>query len=375
MLLTSRARHQLASLASRQLLRRRDAIKHTGALDFCSNDYLRLSRHPLVLAAYHEGIERYGLGSGASPHVSGYTDAHAELENEFARYLKRDAAILFNSGYHANLGMITTFADHDTVVIADKLSHASLIDGVTLAQATLKRYPHHGSEHAEHLLKTYANQDRLLITESVFSIRGDIAPVKTLASLAKQHQAMLIVDDAHGFGVLGHAGGGICDELSLSQTDVPCLVIPLGKAIGSAGAIVAGSTETIEAINQCARAYRYSTALPPAVCHATIIALRVLMTEPWHREQLQQRIHFFNHTARDRNIPLMSYDHSAIKSIIIGDNQSALNKQEDLLREGFHTACMRPPTVPPNQACIRISLHCDHQESDILRLLDRVTAP
>lgn len=374
-MLAPRIDQLLSKLRAQHLLRKRNDIdEKKSMLNFCSNDYLNLSTHPDVIKAYIRGAEQYGLGSGASAVVSGYTSAHYELEEAFAQFLQRDQALLFNSGYHANLGVLTTFANRHTIVVADKLCHASLIDGIVLSRAKHKRYHHNNYKHAEDLLRTYPDEkketEKLLVTESVFSIEGDIANVKQLASIAKNHHAMLIVDDAHGIGVLGTSGAGICDRDHLSQSDLPCLITPFGKAIGSFGAIVSGKTEIIEALLQCSRTHRYSTALPPAVCSATFAALKVMTHETWRREKLHDLIAFFLQEARARNLFLLSTDATPIKSIVIGANEAALEIQKKLAQDGYRVSCIRPPTVKTNQACLRISLSAAHTKKQITHLLD-----
>jgi 8-amino-7-oxononanoate synthase len=371
-MLAPRLRQLLSKFSAEHLLRHRDIIQPTWAMiNFCSNDYLNLSTHPKVIKAFRQGAQQYGLGSGASPSVSGYTFAHHQLEEKLAEFLQRDKAILFNSGYHANLGVITTFANRNSTIIADKLCHASLIDGIVLSRARCKRYRHNDYSHAEKIfqLSRQRRDELLFITESVFSMQGDITNVKKLVSIAN-NEAMLLVDDAHGIGVLGKKGGGICDYYQLSQSDVPCLVTPFGKALGSFGAIVSGSSDIIDALIQCARTYRYSTALPPAVCSATLASLTVLMEESWRRSKLQALITFFIKEAKLRNLPCTSFDETPIKSIITGCNKLTLKIQHKLAHRGFLVSCIRPPTVPINQSCIRISLNCMHTEEQIICLLN-----
>lgn len=337
-------------------------------INFCSNDYLQLSTHPDVISAFINGAYQYGLGSGSSAMISGYTQAHFKLEEKFAEFLQRESALLFNSGYHANLSVLTAFADKHSVIIADKSCHASIIDGVILSRAKLYRYAHNNVAHAEELLQRKPNQQALLVTESVFSIQGCIANIKKLSELATQHKAMLIVDDAHGVGILGDQGKGITDDY-----DIPCLVTPLGKALGSMGAIVSGDKDMIETLLQFARTYRYSTALPPAICHATLTAIDILTNESWRRQTLKHLIRFFIKEARSREFHLFSCDETPIKSIIIGSSQNALAIQQHLMKRGLFVSCIRPPTTPNNLACIRISLNCMHSEEQIIFLLDQLT--
>ncbi len=345
--------------------------RNSDSLSFCSNDYLNLASHPQVIRALQDAATTYGLGSTGSAQISGYTEAHQQLEHDFATFLKRDKALLFNSGYHANMGVITTFANRHSHVIADKLAHASIIDGILLSRAKHRRFAHNDTQHAKKLLQENDGK-KILISESVASMQGDIADIKTLATHAKEANAFLIVDDAHGIGVLGKHGGGICDLQQLSQTDVPCLITPLGKAIGSMGAIVSGSFEVMEIILQNARTHRYSTALPPSVCHATSAALKVLIKEPNRKQHLDTLILFFNKEAMARNLPLFSLDLTPIKSIILRSNALTLHIQQKLQQQKIAIAAIRPPTVPLDQACIRISLNYTHTTAQITHLLDLI---
>jgi 8-amino-7-oxononanoate synthase len=339
---------------------------------FNTNDYLGLATHPKVIAAFQQAAAEYGLGSGASPIVSGYSTLHHALEEAFAAFLKRDRAILFNSGYHANLGVITTFANRRTTIVADKYIHASLIDGMVLSRAKHQRYQHHDLVHADQLLSQIQNERTLFVTESVFSITGHLTDIEHCATLAKKHRTKLIVDDAHGIGVLGQAGSGIANQDATLNQAITCLITPLGKAMGSMGAMVSGTHEVIEEIIQSARSYWYSTALPPAICAGTLASLNVLQTEPWRQAKLQALIRHFNQAAKERALPLITDDPTPIRSLVIGDNMLALALQSKLHHLGYDLACIRPPTIPLHQACLRCSLTVHHEEEDITRLLDHL---
>jgi|GEM_PF-36357 8-amino-7-oxononanoate synthase len=341
-------------------------------LNFCSNDYLHLSTHPAVKKAFADSAAEHGLGSSGSALISGYSKSHARLEEAFAEFLNRDRAILFNSGYHANLGVLTTFAGKNSTIVADKYCHASLNAGSLLSRAKFIRYRHDDIQHAEELLNKQTSRETLLVTESVFSMQGNISDIKSLAALANQHKAVLIVDDAHGIGVLGKRGAGVVEHFQLSQHDVPCLVTPLGKAIGSYGAIVSGDDTLIEAVMQFAGSYRYCTALPPAVCDGTFAALKVLQTETWRREKLLHLCEFFLKEAAVRGIELASNAVTPIMCVVIDDSKKTLQIQQALIEKGFLVSCIRPPTVP--HACIRISLGCGHEEGEIVDLLDALSA-
>jgi 8-amino-7-oxononanoate synthase len=357
----------------RFLIENRDSdtilVNSRSLINFSSNDYLATSTHPKVKKAFIEGIERYGAGSGSSALISAFYTPHQVLEEKLAEFLHRDRAILFNSGYLANLGVMTTFANRHTTIISDKFCHASILDGVALSRAKHDRYHHNNTHHCEALLSK-RQQNCLLITEGVFSMAGDISPTDKLAVLAKRYLATLIVDDAHGIGVLGNNGGGICEHYQLNQDDIPCLITPLGKAFGSTGAVVSGNKSLIDGLIQFARTYRYTTALPPAISLATIESLNIISKEPWRREKLQNLISIFILEAKSRRLPIVSDDPTPIKSILVGSNETALKVKKNLMQQGFFVSCIRPPSVPTGTARIRISLNCLHKEKDIIRLLD-----
>jgi len=341
-------------------------------IHFCSNDYLNLATHPAVKKSFANTAGSQGLGSTGSALISGYSKSHAKLEAAFAEFLQRDKAILFNSGFHANLGVLTTFAGKNSVIIADKHCHASLNAGALLSRAKYIRYRHNHLQHAEELL--YKNQERasLLVTESVFSMQGSISNIRQLSEMAKKNNAMLIVDDAHGIGILGKTGAGAGEHFQLTQKELPCLVTPLGKAMGSYGAIVSGDETTIESLLQFAGSYRYCTALPPAICEATLTALALLKNESFRREKLLHLCEFFLQESRKYNFTLASQDLTPIMSVVIGCSEKTLKIQQALIEKGLLVSCIRPPTVPANKACIRISLNCAHEEKQIVYLLDQL---
>lgn len=339
-------------------------------INFSSNDYLNLGTHPDVKTAFIKGVEQYGFGSGSSSLISGFYKPHHALEEAFAEFLGVKRAILFNSGYHANLGILTALCDSESIIIADKHCHASLIDGMRLARAKFFRFRHNHFDHAETLLKKYAHYPRILVTESIFSMEGNISDIKSLAALSRLHEALLFVDDAHGIGVLGKHGRGISEYFNLSAKDIPCLSLPLGKAFGSTGALVVGNEILMDVILQFARTYCYTTALPPAVSVATLEALKIVERETWRREKLQGLIQNFIRCALSHDLPLLSYDETPIKCILVDSNKKALCVQQQLFDQGFFVSAIRPPTVPQNEARIKISLNCAHTESQINSLMD-----
>jgi 8-amino-7-oxononanoate synthase len=370
-MLPQRIEHSLLNLAESAARRERHCIlqrfdervtlAHQTAISFCSNDYLNLATHPDVKNAAIEAIQAYGTSSSGSAMVSGYIEPHQALENAFADFLDCDACVLFPSGYHANLAILSTFADPSSVVIADKYIHASLIDGILLSQATLARFPHQQYQQAQRLLEKHAAQEKWLVTESVFSMEGDITDVNALSLLAKKYQTPFIIDHAHGIGTV---------DFTLTQQDYALLCIPLGKALASQGAIVAGRRKWIEPLLQLARTYRYTTALNPAASAAALAALNIIKQDGQRHAELIKRIQFFIQYAKQLGLPLISDALTPIKSILIGDNQQTLDLQSKLAIRGFFVSCIRPPTVPKNTARIRITLTAAHTDRQIKQLLD-----
>lgn len=359
------ALHNLKGLTRKRLIiddRSQGFIQINGVRykNFSSNDYLNLATHPLVKKAFIRGVQEYGAGSGSSQLISGYFKPHKALEDAFAEFLNVECALLFNSGYHANLGIFSAISNHNSVYIADKYVHASLIDGMRLSEGKILRFKHHDLAHAESFLQKHIGKNLFLVSESVFSMEGNISNIQKLTQLSQKYQAFFILDHAHGLGVID-----IPDAKNIS-----CLTIPLGKALGSMGAIVLGEQNFIESLIQFARTYCYTTALPPAVSVASLAALKILQTEPERAQNLKNLIRFFIKSAKELAIPLSSYDETPIKCILVNDNQKALDIQQKLLNHGFLVSCIRPPSVPKNLARIKISLNCAHTFGDITQLLD-----
>ncbi len=367
--------HHNQLMRSRWIIEDRQAqyltVDQQNGVNFSSNDYLGLTTHPIVKQAFIDGVQQYGVGSGASAMISGYFKPHAELEEKFAEFVQRPRALLFNSGYHANLGILQTLGSRTIDVVADKYCHASLLDGIQLSRAKHNRYRHGDVRHAAQLLSR-SHYAKLLVTESVFSMEGSIAPIAELSKLSKKYHGILLVDDAHGMGVIGDQGKGICYHQQNNVDMIDCLVTPLGKAFGSMGALVSGKHELIEAILQFARTYMYSTALPPAMVVATLAALKIIQQENWRREKLQHLIQYFIQQASLRQLRLVAHDLTPIKTILVGDNRKTLMLQEKLKQRGFFISCIRPPTVPKGSTRIRISLTCEHSEENIQQLLDLI---
>ncbi len=363
----------LQKIDARHLRRQREpALDH--CVNFCSNDYLNLSTHPQIGAAMAECALLTGVGAGASHLVSGHGIEHEALECELAIFTKRERTLVFSSGYMANLGVIGALAQRNDLILEDRLNHASLIDAGLLARTrNFERYPHGdhavaGAKLSTHLLAHPASS-ALLITDAVFSMDGDIAPLAALATHALAHQAWLIVDDAHGFGVLGKNGGGCCELLGLNSREVPVLIGTLGKAFGTFGAFVAGDADLIELLMQRARSYIYTTALPPPVAAATRVALRLIQEEPQRRFHLHDLIDTFKIGAARRGLPLME-SNTAIQPIILGSSQKAVQASARLRDAGYRVAAIRPPTVPQDSARLRVTLSAGHTHKQVEGLLN-----
>ncbi len=336
-------------------------------LSFCSNDYLGLANHPAIIAALQAGAERWGVGSGSAHLVNGHCAAHEALEEELAEFTGRARALLFSTGYMANLGVISALTARGDSIWQDRLNHASLLDGALLARGTLRRYPH---ADAAELARLLGDQPaRLIATDAVFSMDGDLAPLPALALIARRAGAWLLVDDAHGLGVLGREGRGTLDHFGLDADQVPILMGTLGKALGTFGAFVAGPATLIETLIQRARSYVYTTALPPALAEATRASLALARAEDWRREHLYRLIRRFRAGATQLGLPLAE-SVTPIQPLMAGSSQQALAWAKALEEHGILVTAIRPPTVPEGTARLRISLSAAHTETMVDRLLD-----
>ncbi|HEY3731395.1 MAG TPA: 8-amino-7-oxononanoate synthase [Steroidobacteraceae bacterium] len=335
--------------------------------NFCSNDYLGLSQHPAVVRAAADCMTQFGFGAGAAHLVSGHTREHHALEEELAAFTGRQRALLFSTGYMANLGVISALVDRQQLVLADRLNHASLLDAARLCGARLRRYAHADAASAAQMLEDSAAA-HLIVTDGVFSMDGDLAPVAQLTQLAAARDCDLMVDDAHGLGVIGATGRGTL-QVTDTMRAVPILVGTLGKAFGTFGAFVAGDSALIEYLIQRARTYIYSTALPAAVAAASRAALRLAQSESWRRQRLQELVQRFRTAAGALGLPLTSST-TPIQPLIVGDSAHALALSEGLMSAGFWVAAIRPPTVPRGAARLRITFSAAHHESDVDALAD-----
>jgi 8-amino-7-oxononanoate synthase len=370
----------LVALEKRQLYRRRRVVESAPGreividgrtlLNFCSNDYLGLAADQRVSAAFRAGVDRWGAGSGASHLVTGHTAAHHELEEALADFTRRPRALLFGSGYAANVGTINALVGPGDFVFEDRLNHASLLDGGWLSRATFSWFNHADADDLETRLAASADSPRrkLIVSDGTFSMDGDLCQLPDLAAAARRHGAWLMIDDAHGFGVHGRDGCGVVDPAARGTGDVPVLVGTLGKAFGTAGAFVAGDEVLIETLIQRARNYIYTTALPPAVAVATLESLRIARAEAWRRERLQELITRFRAGARQLGLHLQP-SATPIQPVLVGESGVALSLSATLESRGILVAAIRPPTVPAGTARLRVTFSALHEPADVDRLL------
>ena len=338
-------------------------------LDFASNDYLGLAQHPALREALTHAAARWGVGAGAAHLLGGHRDEHAALEEKLARWTGREHALLFSTGYMANLGVVGALLGAGDVCVQDKLNHASLIDAARLAGGELIRYRHADAESAARQLDARPNAAAILATDAVFSMDGDVAPLAALSALCRDEHATLMVDDAHGIGVLGADGAGSLSEARLAQDDAPVLMATLGKALGVAGAFVAGSAALIDGLVQFARSYVYTTAMPPALAAAASAAVDMARDDGDRRARLHRNIAQFREGSAKRSISLLAST-TPIQPIPTGDSATALAAAQRLEDAGFYVPAIRPPSVPANGARLRVSLSAAHAQADIERLLD-----
>ncbi len=373
---------QLADLRARNLYRQREIVDGAqgtrvviggrACLSFCSNDYLGLANHPQVVRAFQMGAEHYGVGAGASHLISGHSRAHHALEEELAEFVGAPRAVLFSTGYMANLGVVQALMGRHGTIFEDRLNHASLIDAARLCQAKVRRYAHVDLVRLQSLMAMVDGQ-KLVLTDGVFSMDGDVVPLRPLIDVARTANARVLVDDAHGLGVLGARGGGSF-ELSGQRVAAPAVLMgTLGKAFGTFGAFVAAEEEIVETLIQRARSYIYTTALPAAVAEATRASLRLARNETWRREQLRERIRQFRHGAAEIGLPLMQSE-TPIQPVVLGSSNAALAAAANLRRRDILVPAIRPPTVPQGSARLRITLSAAHSAAEVDRLLDVLAA-
>ena len=337
-------------------------------LNFSSNDYLGLSHHPQIIRAWQQGAERFGVGSGGSGHVSGYSVAHQALEEALAGWLGYSQALLFISGFAANQAVIAALMAKDDRIVADRLSHASLLEAANLSPATLRRFTHNDPQHLAHLLDAPCGGQQLVVTEGIFSMDGDGAPLAEIHRVARQRNAWLLVDDAHGIGVTGEEGRGSCWR---QQVKPELLIVTFGKGFGVSGAAILCSESVADYLLQFARHLIYSTSMPPAQAQALSAALAVIRSPEGadRREKLAALIQRFRSGVKASDFTLAN-SHSAIQPLIVGDNARALRLADTLREQGCWVSAIRPPTVPAGTARLRLTLTQAHEAQDIDRLLE-----
>ena len=371
----------LTELAAMNRLRTRRAVEARSAggvrmrvegaelLAFCSNDYLGLASHPRVVEAFIDAAREWGVGSGASHLVSGHCREHHALEEELAEFALRPRALLFSTGYMANLAVVTALLGQGDRVFEDRLNHASLLDAGLASGARFARYPHTDVDALGIRLERAGAGRTMVVTDGVFSMDGDIAPLRELAAACRKNGAWLFVDDAHGLGVLGDTGRGSVEAAGLGTDDVPILMGTLGKAFGTSGAFVAGSGELVETLLQQARTYIYTTALPPAMAAAARAALHVAQQEPWRRQQVLAHVAHFRREATGLGLQLLD-SCTPIQPVVLGSEAAAVAASDALRAQGLWVPAIRPPTVPAGTSRLRITFSAAHETADVDRLLE-----
>jgi len=340
------------------------SVKGKHYLNFSSNDYLGLASDADLIAAWKEGAERYGVGSGGSPLVTGFNQAHLDLCDDIKSWLGVEAVALFSSGYSANQAIIKLLLSKGDLLIQDKLNHASLMEAGMYADCEMKRFKHNEMNHLEQILCKSECDNKLIISEGVFSMDGDQAPVLQLLSLAKKSNSWLMIDDAHGLGVLGEQGKG-----SVDASKCALYMATFGKAVGVSGAFVAGSQQLIDYLTNFSKPYIYSTSFPPAMAFCISASIKKIKEEQWRRDHLHSLIAEFRRLATDKNIELGN-SKTAIQPIIIGESQQTMKMAQALRDQGFWVTPIRPPTVPNNSARLRVTLTVHHVMADIENLID-----
>ncbi|MBT7591956.1 MAG: 8-amino-7-oxononanoate synthase [Candidatus Scalindua sp.] len=341
-------------------------------LSFCSNNYLGLANNPSVVKAVKDAVEEYGWGAGASRLVSGNMTLHETLENVISRFKGKEAALVFPTGYMANLGAISSLVSKGDLVICDKLNHASIIDGCRLSGADFRVYAHCDMEKLENILRKSSRYNRkLIVTDSVFSMDGDLAPLPDIVRIADKYKAMVMVDEAHGTGVFGRNGRGVVEHFNLNN-EIDIVMGTLSKAIGSLGGYVTGDNDLINYLRNKARSFMYTTALPPAVCAASIAAINLIKGDPSIRESLWHNVRFINDNLKLLNFNLISSE-SPIIPILVGDAQKAVDMSKLLYERGILIPAIRPPTVPANSSRLRMTVMSTHTKEDLERLLEALS--
>ncbi len=340
-------------------------------VNFASNDYLGLAQSEQLHQAWQHNAALFPGSSSSSALVSGHSEAHQQLSDALANWLGREAVLLFNSGFAANMALCQALGQANTGFYADKLVHASVIEGMQASRAKMKRFAHNDLQHLEQIMLANDAKDRLILTESVFSMDGDISPALELAKLASKHDSWLCLDDAHGFGTLGAQGMGIVEHAGLDQQQLPIVMGTFGKAVGTAGSFVAGSQALIDYLTNYARHFIYSTQFSPLQAATTLVALNFVRAQAWRREKLAENIDFFREKAQQAGLNLLA-SHSAIQPVVVGDPQRCIAVANALQERGYLVVGMRYPTVPKGTDRLRVTLNCEHNVKQIKELVNSV---
>jgi len=340
-------------------------------INFSSNDYLGLANNAELKSCMTEAINKYGIGAASSQLLVGHLTPHSDLENKLAQFLNREAALVFPTGYQANLAIASALIEPDTIILQDKLNHASLIDSALLSKGKLVRYRHNDTAHLKNLLEKHKQHNCLVMTDGVFSMDGDHAPLKEIAELCKTYNAFLIVDDAHGLGILGKTGAGLLEELELDQKQVPLLIGTFGKSFGASGAFVSGSRLHIEAFIQKARTYIYTTALLPAIAATMVRAIDKVISGDHLRKNIKDLIVTYKNETKDSGLK-MSESNSHIQPLIIGETQKTLAISKLLYEKKILVPAIRPPTVAKNTSRLRISITAAHTKAQVEALAHNI---
>ncbi|MEW5692269.1 MAG: 8-amino-7-oxononanoate synthase [Candidatus Hydrogenedentota bacterium] len=338
-------------------------------IDFSSNDYLGLSNHPQIINAAKEAVNRYGTGACASRLLSGSFEIHHKLEEEVARFKQKEKALIFNSGYQANLGILSALLSRDDCVFSDRLNHASIIDGIILSQAKIIRFKHNDTDNLKSLLEKQRKKYKkaLIITETIFSMDGDRAPLKELIELKKRYDCIIMVDEAHATGIFGENGSGIVEQEGISD-EIDIIMGTFSKALGCFGAYCTSDKKMIEYLINTARSFIYSTSLPPAVIASNLKAIEIIRNEKFRRETLLKNSEFFKDNLKDLGLKVRGS--SQIIPLIIGDNNKTIKIAARLQRQGYFVLPIRYPTVPKNESRLRFSMTFNHSKEVIINLLD-----
>jgi len=364
---------ELSRIGRRRFLRWIEDLKGVEAIIegrevvlFCSNDYLGISRSERFKQVVLELLERWGAGAPSSRSIAGSFLIHKELEEELSEFKGTERALLFSTGYMANLGILTTLVGEGDLILSDQFNHASIIDGARLSRAEIWVYRHRDMNHLEELLKRSGHRRRLIVSDGVFSMEGDIAPLKDLKELSDRYGAILVIDDAHGTGVLGKEGRGIAEHFGLlGQIDIQ--MGTLGKALGIMGAFVAGEAVLVEYLLNRARTFMYTTSLPPLIVGMVKEALRIMKEEPWRREKLWENTRLFREGAERLGFKVLG--ETPIVPIVIGDDHLTMRLSAALFELGIYVQGIRPPTVPPGTSRLRFSISALHTKEHIEKAL------